>query len=280
MHNATEAFKNAMRDAGITPPEAIMGDSLLHRFKIDNKLNGAYVLHLDIHPAGYFQDFKQGIKVRWKLSGDYKPRTDAERKAYAIERQRQTEQRQAEEIAKHDAAKHKAAYIWAQSNSAPANHPYLVKKHIQPHGARLGREGVLIIPLQNSKGELVNLQFISGTGEKQFLSGGIKKGCFFILGIEASTVLICEGFATGASLFESTGHLTVIAFDAGNLKATAINIKSLYPSAEIVICGDNDESGVGQKAAGEAAMVINCKHIIPEIPGHDWNDSLNWEVAQ
>ena len=81
-------------------------------------------------------------------------------------------------------------------------------------------------------------------------------------------------------MFESTGHLTVIAFDAGNLKAAAINIKSLYPSAEIVICGDNDESGVGQKAAGEAAMVINGKHIIPEIAGHDWNDSLNRELAQ
>ncbi len=124
MHNATEEFKNAMRDAGITPPDAIIGDSLLHRFKIDNKLNGAYVLHLDRHPAGYFQDFKQGIKVRWKLSGDYKPLTDAEHKAYAIERMRQTEQRQAKELAKHDAAKLKAAAINLKRDKIRARLPY------------------------------------------------------------------------------------------------------------------------------------------------------------
>ena len=279
MCRATEEFKNAMREVGITPPEAIIGDSLLHRFKTGNKFNGAYVLHLDGHPAGYFQDYKQGIKIRWKLEGDFKPFTDAERKAYAIERKRQTEQRQAEELAKHNAAMQKAAFIWNGAKPAHANHPYSINKYIQPHGARLSRDGELIIPLQNAKGELVSLQFISATGKKRFLSGGLKKGCFFTLGTETNTVLICEGFATGASLFESTGYLTVVAFDAGNLKAVAINIKSLYPSSEIVICGDNDASGVGQKAASEAAIAINGKYIIPDIPGFDWNDMLNREVA-
>ncbi|MDD2801875.1 MAG: hypothetical protein PHE96_10485, partial [Methylococcales bacterium] len=61
---------------------------------------------------------------------------------------------------------------------------------------------------------------------KRFLSGGQKKGCYFCLGYRTDKILICEGFATAASLFESTGLLTVVAFDAGNLKEVAINIRA------------------------------------------------------
>ena len=65
--------------------------------------------------------------------------------------------------------------------AAPASHPYLVKKHIGIHGARLGRDNTLAIPLYNAKKELVNLQFISGNGGKRFLSGGQKKAVFIAL---------------------------------------------------------------------------------------------------
>ena len=82
-----------------------------------------------------------------------------------------------------------------------------------------------------------------------------------------------QGFATGASLFEDSGYLTVVAFDAGNLKEVAISIKALYPCAEIVICADNDKSGVGEKKAREAALAIGGKYIIPPALG-DFNDML------
>ena len=175
----------------------------------------------------------------------------------------------------HAEAAKKAVYIWNNAMPAPANHPYLIKKSISTRGARLGRDNMLIIPLYNSGRELVNLQFISETGGKRFLSGGQKKCCFYSLGSVTNKILICEGFATGASLFESSGLLTVVAFDAGNLKEVAITIKGIYPGSDIVICGDNDESGVGQKKAIEAALAIGGKYIIPATPGHDWNDSLN-----
>ena len=93
-----------------------------------------------------------------------------------------------------------------------------------------------IILLYNSGGELVNLQFISETGGKRFLSGGKKKGCFYCAGeSDTSKILICEGFATAASVYENTGYLTVIAFDAGNLKEVAITIRAFVPDAEIII---------------------------------------------
>ena len=69
--------------------------------------------------------------------------------------------------------------------------------------------------------------------------------------------------------------MVVIVFDAGNLKEVAKNIRALYPEAEIIICGDNDLSGVGKKAAIEAALACKGKYLIPEIPSFDWNDQIN-----
>lgn len=278
--DAVYQFKTAMLDAGITPPEYVIGDGQLHRFKIDGKLNGAYVLHLDGRAAGYFQDFKQDIKQTWKQSGKFMPLSEFQRQALAKQCQREAEQRLAEETAKHKAAASKAIYIWNNAEPTPNKHPYLIKKHIQPYGARQGRDNALIIPIYNASRELVNLQFISEAGGKRFLSGGKKKGCFYCLGDQITDkVLIGEGFATAASLHEDTGYLAVIAFDAGNLKDVAIVVKSLSPGTEIIICGDNDESGVGQKAAIEAALAIGGKYILPAIVGMDFNDYLNREIA-
>ncbi|MEI6334298.1 MAG: toprim domain-containing protein [Methylococcaceae bacterium] len=278
-HEAIESFKNAMFDNIGYAPDSIIGDGKLHRVKdTHGKLNGAYVLHLDNRPAGYIEDFKQGIKQNWKMEGAFMPLSQLQKQMQKAKHHKQEVERQQAEIAKHRESATKALYIWIPAPPAPANYPYSVKKHIGIHGARLGRGNTLIIPLTNSKNEIVNLQFISETGGKRFLSGGQKKGCFYILAGNTDKILICEGFATGASLFESCGFMTVVAFDAGNLKEVAINIRALYPKSEIVIAGDNDLSGVGQKKAIEAALAINGKYIIPATPGHDWNDSLTMEV--
>ena len=270
-------FKNAMLEPGIAPPDIIIGDGNLHRFEINGKLNGWYVLFLDGKAAGSFGDWKQGRKERWKMEDNFKPLTDEDRRTFAIERQRQECERQAEDVAKHKAAAIKAAFIWTNAKLAPDDHPYLVKKHIKLHGARLGRGNTLIIPLYNIIKELVSLQFISETGDKRLLFGGLKKGCFYSLGKPTDRILICEGFATGASLFENNGYMTVVAFDASNLKDVAILIKSLRPDAEIIIGGDNDLSGTGQKAARSAALACGGKYILPPTLG-DFNDHLTGSV--
>ena len=90
---------------------------------------------------------------------------------------------------------------------------------------------------------------------------------------------IVTHWATGASLHESTGRFTVVALDAGNLEMVALVFRCLYPNSRIVICGDNDESGVGQKAARAAAVAVGGKYILPVTVGHDWNDALNMEVV-
>jgi putative DNA primase/helicase len=275
-HAVIKQFKTAMSNAGITPPDTILADGALHRFTIDGKLNGAYVLHATGTRAhGYFQDFKRGIKQNWWLYRKSQPMTKAERRALNAERTRQQAQRRLEEEGKHGRAARKAFAIYHCSQPAPIDHPYLVKKRIQPHGAKLYK-GSLVIPLYDIQPKLVNVQFIQPDGTKRFLSGGKKKGCFYLMGKleSARELLICEGFATGSSLHEHTGKTVAVAFDAGNLKAVAEAFKSLVPNIDIIIMGDNDESQVGQTKAHEAALAVKGKYLIPEVVGQDWNDAL------
>jgi phage/plasmid primase-like uncharacterized protein len=129
-------------------------------------------------------------------------------------------------------------------------------------------------PITNSKNEIVNLQFISDDGTKRCLKGGQKKGCYFIIGTDSTTIYICEGYATGASLHEHTGSMVVIALDAGNMESVAKRIKSLHLHYEIIIAADNDESGTGQRYAEQAALAIGAQTIIPLTTGTDFNDYL------
>jgi putative DNA primase/helicase len=268
-----DAFKNAIRDAGGIPPDYIEADGQLHRFHIAGhkagSKNGAYVLHSNGHPSGYFEDFTQGMKVTWKMDGNRAQFSEADKAQIAAA----NFQRKKELEDKHHKAADKARYIWRNSPFA-ITHPYLTRKQIQPHGMKINKYGALTIPLYNAQLELVNLQFIDADGNKRFLGGGQKKNCFCWLGSATETLLIAEGFATAASLHENKGLQTFVAFDAGNLEGVAKIIRAKLPETQIIIAGDNDESGVGQKAASAAARAVGGKFIIPKEVGMDWNDVL------
>ena len=78
----------------------------------------------------------------------------------------------------------------------------------------------LIVPLYNARGELRSLQFISIRGTKRYLFGGEKAGCCTKLptgGASLRFIVICEGWATGASLYEATGLPVLVALDADKL---------------------------------------------------------------
>ena len=279
MENIKETIRNVMRDNGITPPDTIILDGVLHRFKDESgKLNFWYTAHVDGRAAGTVGNWKTGLKVNWKAEGNFPRLTDAQRLDFKIEKHRQELIRKSEEKARHQEAITKATYIWTRATPA-TTYSYLTKKGIQAHCARLYKD-TLVIPIWN-KNLLASLQFIDKDGNKKMLSGGQLKGSSCTIGAYQSgnPILIVEGFATGASLFESTGYLTVIAFSAGNLKQVAIDTRSTYSNSEIIVCGDNDASGGGQIAAREAALAISGKYIIPESVGCDFNDVLNKEIV-
>lgn len=278
-------FIDASRAAGINLPTTIIADGALHRCHLDGHKsgtqNGAYILHMDGHPAGWAFDHKTGQSFNWGAGGK-RSRLSNEDKA-AIEEERH--QRDAEQLQKHRRAHGTAKFIL--NKSKPINDsrqfPYLVKKNIQPHDTYINRYQdrlSLVIPVRNDSGILTSLQFIDSDGGKRFLPGGEIKGCFFEIGIsgqlpESCRILICEGFATGASLNEWYKQPVIVAFNAGNLEPVAQRIRARYPNHEIIICGDHDESGVGQKKARAAALACGGKYLLPPIEGYDFNDIIN-----
>ena len=154
------------------------------------------------------------------------------------------------------------------------SHPYLRAKQVGAHGV-LRHKDLLVVPLRDATGKLWSLQFIGADGQKRFLKGGRKVGCYHGIGkrpAPGEPLCVCEGYATGASIHEATGHAAVVAFDAGNLLPVARALRAKYPEARIVIAGDNDASGVGQLRAEEAARAVNGLVAIPAETGKDWND--------
>jgi putative DNA primase/helicase len=113
-----------------------------------------------------------------------------------------------------------------------------------------------------------SLQFIAPDGTKRFLSNGRTQGCYFSLGRPEETICICEGFASGATIREATGHAVAVAFSAGNLKSVALALRMKFPKAKIILCADNDrytEGNPGVTKAREAALAVRGNLAVPRF---------------
>ena len=185
-----------------------------------------------------------------------------------------------------------AQYYWNECSKVAPSEEYLrytQSKKIEPiGGVRFGMSPeqypALVIPIQNINAEIRSLQYISvgdnGTCFKRFLSGGEKKGNFYIIGDITDLkekMFIAEGYATAVSVHEATKQPVIIAFDAGNLDSVAENIRFKYPAAQIIIAADSDD--VGKKKAEDAAKAWRCTVIVPQFPNEcasnkktDFND--------
>ncbi len=269
-------FKTAMEQAGLATKEAITPDGRLHRFTVEGdkplSKNGWYVLFGDGVPAGSFGSWKTGDHGTWcaKAARDLTP-AEREENRRRMEAARQA--REAEEQERRRAARDKALYIWKASPPAPDDHPYLVKKCVKNHGLRL-HKGLLVIPMRDSRGNLHSLQFIDDNGDKRFLSGGLKKGCYFAIGAPRESLCIAEGYATAATLHEATGLPVAVAFDAGNLMTVAQAIRAKFPSIDLTLCADNDTETPGNPGltkAREAAAAVGALLAVPPCHG-DFND--------
>lgn len=149
---------------------------------------------------------------------------------------------------------------------ASADHPYLQRKRVQPHGIKVDGAGSLVVPIINKDGEIVSHQRITADGAKKYLGGGEVKGCFYELRGNRQVVFVGEGFATCASVFEATGYTVFVAFDCGNLPRVAKVAKEMFPGAKIVMAADNDQftdGNPGMTKANEAANMVHGLMVYP-----------------
>lgn len=276
-----DAFRAAMHDAGTPSPDVIDADGLLHRYHVDGDkrgtLNGWYCLHLDGRAAGIFGNWKTGLRCTWAANG--RRLDEAEREAFAELVRKARAKAEAERRAGHEAQAIEARREWAEAWPAPAAHPYLIAKGVQPHTLRQA-DGALLVPLFDAFGLLWNVQRIQADGTKRFKPGRAG-GLFSPIGdlTDPARLLICEGWATGATLHEESGHPVLCAMNAGNLLSVATAARASWPAADLVICGDNDRSTAGNPGltkATEAAKATGAGLAVPTFkdgePGTDWND--------
>lgn len=275
---AEEQFRDAIQAAGITPPVVIVADDDFHRFPTNGSRSddaGSYVLHADGIPIGYFKDWRTGISGYWRANTG-RSLTWEEKLAHRSRVRDTQHARESEKVQGQAEAASKAEIIWNRAQPASVDHPYLARKGIEPHGTRVDADGMLLVPMFDSKGKLWNLERVApekpgdGKSDKKGLPRGRRTGCFFPLGDTACAAVLCiaEGFATAASLHEATGYPVVAAFNAGNLPAVAKTLREKFPSLRIILCADDDyrtEGNPGLTNATEAARSVGGLLAVPDF---------------
>jgi putative DNA primase/helicase len=275
-----DLFGTAMSAYGLNPIE-IIADGNLHRFDCDDekkgKKSGWYVLHGDGIPAGSFGSWKDDINEKWCGKSDH-ALTLIERTEYRERVEKSKQEAEFTKLALQAEASKASTMIWVREPDATENDPYCRNKGIKPYGLkRFKKTNTLIAAIRSGAGILTSLQFIDGDKEKdnkRFKSHGKLDGCYCgIGGKPTDTMLICEGFATGASLHQATGYPVAVAFTAGNLEAVARVLRGKLPEVKIIICADNDrfndKGNVGMNKATAAALAVGALLATPVFQSDD-----------
>jgi putative DNA primase/helicase len=271
-------LKDAMLGVGLKPPDVLHLDGKLHRFNSGTKGEkghdkpGWYIIFNDGIPAGRFGCWRSGVELTWKADIG-RSLTVAEEMAQSRRLSEAKAQRDAEKLKTREVAANTVDLIWSQAGAASPEHPYLQRKGIKTHGARITGDGRLMVPLYGEDGELSSIQYIAADGDKKYHPGGQTGSMFWMLGTldDADTLYIAEGFATAATISEVTGKPCAVAYSASNLVPVTGILKTANPTLDICIVADNDASGVGQRYAEQASAKFGVRMTMPPIEG-DAND--------
>lgn len=234
------------------------------------KKNGSVIVFTTNPLRLYYRNFATGAEGLFSES--CAPRCSAPTLQTQLEHRRQRSEDQA-------AAAARARRIWDRAQT-PSEHLYLKTKGVEPHGIRQIKE-TLIVPLLDADEFIWSCQMIMPNGEKRYMRGGRKKGCFFPLGmLTDETLVLTEGFATGASLHQCIRRSVIVCFDAPNLLPVAVCLRDRYPDHRILFGADNDvctPGNPGLTAARIAADAVGGTVIYPRFRDTnnrltDWND--------
>ena len=268
-----------LREAGLLV-DSISWNAGLQRCPTHDKpksRNGAYIAHSDAPTSVWWQNWASGESGTWTAMRQG-TLSAAERDALA---RRTIEGKAANEAARLkiqvETAK-KAQGMYARAMDC-RNHAYLERKGVQPVAGLKMYDGALVIPLHSGT-EIVSLQFIQSDGTKRFLSGGRKKGCFFRIGDmnAEKPLLICEGLATGLSLYECTDYPVLIAFDAGNLLPVAEMARQRAPERKIIVCADNDTDTPGNPGLSKATAAARAIGALLAVPSLQSGSQCDWNT--
>ncbi|WP_095162651.1 VapE domain-containing protein [Pseudomonas sp. Irchel 3F5] len=298
-----------LADYGLEPEQPLVFGKLTRcktRQDKGKEKNGWYVLHEHRTEKGTtlifgsFGDWRTGETQKVKTDG---VRLTAEEREVMRARQEDAKRRAAEVAA--NAARRAANRASALFKRMPekGRSTYLDRKQIVGFRVRYApRTGAFLVPMQNAQDQIVGLQVIypdkqeSTDRDKSYWPAGMAKdGTFHLIGGHpepGEPVLVCEGYATGASLHMATSEAVAVAFDAGNLLAVAKLMRERFPGRPIILCRDDDWKTTrpngdpwnpGEEKANNAALVVGGQVVAPIFSGErevKWTDFNDLHCAE
>ncbi len=264
-------------------PESLVPDGKIHRFKRnrDAKNPDAWYFYVKNYTS-IGNEFGILVLGDWKTGAKFKlVSSDRLSKTEKVEiASKQAEAQKAFDLEKlklQNIAAKNAQREWLRCRTGPFPiSEYLRKKQIAGlFGARylLVNRGVkIMVPMVDERGDLRGIQSIYDDGGKWFRRDQQVHGTYHSIGENPDTIIICEGFATGATLYEATGFRVHCAFTAYNLGHVASITRKLHSNAKIIIAADNDQwtpKNPGIKAAELSAALVGAQVMVPEFKSVD-----------
>lgn len=275
---------NFFNSCGFSVSE-ITPDGKMHRFKIDgnDSKNSGWYIFFQNHSTRNGLNYFVGIVGNWKTGDqfDYQSNIALGREDKDLIKKKIAQaKRKAENEKKRmqDETRGFVSNLWDELKEGRSRY-HDNKKLSKSYGSRIKDDfisGVIAhIPMRDIDGTLWNVQKIFEDGKKRFSYGGKIDGCFYEIGnmLQEKELYLCEGFATAASINESTGKTAICTFTAHNLIGCAKDIKRRYPDKSIIICADTDEAG--QEKATEAAKVTLSPIITPQFKDPEGKTDFN-----
>lgn len=242
--NPRSDFLSHLSESGFTPPK-ILKDGVIDRIDdpTDKKGKGSgwYIFNQyeNIAIASY-GSWKESTKHTW-TSKSQDTLSFAEKVKLSETIKSNEEKRKSEERERHNIAASESLKYWSKLPDAGNDNPYLKRKGVKPCKGLKEDGDVLIMPITLDDC-ITSYQKIYPNGDKRMKTGGRKKGCYFIIEGNNSTIYISEGLSTGLSIHEATGNTVCVAIDCGNLYEATQNIKSKYPESHIILAGENNDA--------------------------------------
>ena len=268
--------------------------------------NGWYVIHEhrteknETLIFGSFGDWRSGDSNKIKVKAGRMSQEERD-----VMRARQEEgKRRAAEIAANGArrAANRASGLFKRMPEKGRS-AYQDRKQIVGMGVRYApRSGAVLVPMSNVRDQIVGLQVIypekqqdTGRDKSYWPYGMSKEGAFHLIGPHpepGEPVLVCEGYATGASLHMATSLTVAIAFDAGNLSVVAKAMRERFPGRALIVCRDDDWKtkrpngepwNPGEEKGSNAALIVGGQVVGPVFSGEreiKWTDFNDLHCAE
>jgi putative DNA primase/helicase len=177
----------------------------------------------------------------------------------------------------HEKAAHDSKIIFDTFKTG--EHPYADKKGIKVMPDCRVNDDYLAIPLKDVNGKFWSFQKIFPDSSKRFFTGGKTKSCFYQFGEIKNKVRICEGYATGYTIFEKENDAVICAMSAGNIPNVARDLKEKYPNLEFVYMADRDTHAKGEEMCKKAMAITGGDLLFPPEGFKDFNDARQTELV-